>query len=213
MKKHLIRLGLILLAASLLTPFIRDFVRDAIIIPFLYLFWLGSFFVKAVPQQWLWTGFLGLCLLILAVSLINKRKHRPKPAPIKDFHQGRIERWAKLLEQARQDDYFKWRLAQHLQNLALNAIAHQNGQSIKQIRLQMRLGELDMPPDLAAYFQASLKPLGHLPAPKRLLQLKTRPPSPLDLDPAYVIQYLEVLNADVTAFDPEIRLMKRNPEL
>ena len=212
MKKRLLILGLILLLAIILTPIIRNFVREVIVIPFLYLFWIGRFFVEAVPQQWLWLGFLSVCLLILGLSLIGKRKRKSRPIVIADKQEGRIESWAKLLDQAKQDDYFKWRLAQQLQKLTLSAIAHQQGQSIKQTRRQMRRGELEMPPELTAYFQASLKPLGHLPAPRRLLQIRAQPASPLDLDPAYVVQYLEYLNADVTVFDLEVKVINKHSE-
>ena len=191
MKKRLLTLGFISLLAALLAPIFRTFVREVIVIPLLYLFWLGRFFIEAIPQSGLWAGFFIICLLILAASLLEKKGHKPKAPQLAEADRGRIEDWVNLINRAAQDDYFKWRLAQHLQKLTLNAIAHHKGQSLRETRQQLRQGALEMPPELQAYFQASLKSLGHLPAPKRFFQVRPKASSPLDLDPLEVVRFLE----------------------
>ena len=50
MRRHLLPLGLILLAAVLFAPLCRTFVREVVIIPFLYIFWIGKFFTDTIPQ-------------------------------------------------------------------------------------------------------------------------------------------------------------------
>ena len=203
MKKLLLPLGGILLLAILFTPLFRNFVREVIVIPFLYLFWLGRFLIQTVPQSALWGVLLFVCLLILGISLLGTTKRKPRVVNFAEIQQGRIEGWTYLIDRAARDDYFKWLLAQSLQKLALNAIAHHKGQSLRLTRQQLRQGALDIPPDVEAYFQASLKSLGHLPSPKRLFRTKVRSASSLDLDPAKVVQFLENLNADGPILDEE----------
>ncbi len=194
MKNRLLPLGLILLLAALLAPVFRNFVREVIVIPLLYVFWIGRFIFEAIPQVWLWSACFAVFLMILGIGLLGKQKVKPKTLLPVEANEGRVLGWAKLIRRAEQDDYFKWRLAQHLQKVTLNAIAHHQGQSLKQTRQQLRQGKLDMPPELQAYFQASLQSLGHLPPPKRFFNTKTT--TPLDLDPMQVVQFLEDLNSD-----------------
>ena len=165
-------------------------------IPFLYVFWIGRFIFEAIPQTGLWTFFLVIFSLILAIGLIDKRKRKSTLYIPLTIDEGRVEGWVKLIDQAEKDHYFKWRLAQRLQKVALGVIAHQQGQSLKQTRQQLRQRELDIPPELQAYFQASLQSLGHLPVPKRFFQTTSATDSPLDLDLKQVIQFLERLDPE-----------------
>ncbi len=201
MKKRSWFIGLIIFALLLFTPFLRNFVREVIIIPFLYLAWIARFFFDAIPQNILWTAFFLLCLLIFASSLFEKRKRRKAGLIISQEQAGRILAWTELLEKAKGDEYFKWRLAQHLQKLALNAIAHQKDQTIKQTRRQLKQGDLDLPPEVQAYFEASLRSLGHLSQRRTFFRTKTVTESPLNLDPTHIIYFLETLNLEGYGFE------------
>jgi hypothetical protein len=61
------------------------------------------------------------------------------------------------------------------------------------LRQQLRNGQIEMPSDIKAYFQTSFQSLGYISPPRRFFFQK-REPSPLDLDPAHVIAYLEDLD-------------------
>lgn len=193
MRKRLLPFGIILLLAVLIAPVFRTVIREIIIIPLLYVFWLSRFFFQAVPQSVLWGIFLGICALILSIGLLGKQRSRLVGPTMAETPQGRIEGWVNLIDKASKDDYFKWRLAHRLQKLTLNAIAGNSGQSLKQTRQRLRRGELDIPPELQAYFEASLQSLGHLAAPSRFSRRKTTLPA-LDLDPIVVVQFLESLD-------------------
>ena len=194
MKKQLLWFGLILLLAALLAPFFTDFVREVVVIPLLYLLWIVRFLFVSFPQANLWILFLGLIGLILLLSLVERRRSRALSLPPPSPPPGRVEGWEALLHRAQQDEYFKWRLAQQLQRLTLMTLAHQRGQSFGQTRLDLRHGRLEMPPHLLAYFQASLLPLGYLPRQRQGFFSAKPPPTPLDLDPQTVVQFLETLH-------------------
>lgn len=196
---RLLPLGLILLVAvlALFVPAFRTFVREIIVIPILYVFWVGRFLFLTIPQTLLWHVFFAVFLLIMAVGLIERKKPQPQKMNVKEDYPGRIEAWAGLINKASQHNYFKWRLAQRLQKVTLRAIAHNKGQTVKQTRRQLREGALNLPSDLHAYFLASVQSLSHLSPQKRFFA--TRPkPSPLDLDLHRVIQFLDTLYLDTT---------------
>lgn len=177
-------------AGLLLTPIFQTFIREAVVIPLLYLVWIGRFVLSAIPYTVLWGCYVALLLLIMGVSLLAKRQKKRKPSQPQPDHEDRVAGLAKLIEQAEQDDYFKWRLAQQLQKLSLDTMAYHSGQPIGEIRQQLRQGTLDIPPELQAYFEAGLKPLGSVVTPQKLFATK-HSPTALDLDPVEVAQFLE----------------------
>ncbi|MDH3674448.1 MAG: hypothetical protein OES12_03055 [Anaerolineae bacterium] len=195
MIKRLRPIGLILLVAIVLSPLLRELVRDIIVIPILYLFWIGRFILEAIPQLGLWGCFLIVVTLILGAGFLGRRRASLQAMPSPPAYEGRVESWANLVKRAEQDDYYKWRLAQRLQKLTLQAIANDKSQTVKETRQQLRRGELDMPEAVAAYFQASLQPLGYLPSRKRLFGSNTSP-SPLNTDPRQIIRYLQELGGE-----------------
>lgn len=174
----------------LLTPIFQTFIREAVVIPLLYLVWVGRFILSAVPHAALWACYVTFLLLVMTVSLLAKRQKKRKPPQLQPDQEDRVAGLAKLIEQAEQDDYFKWRLAQQLQKLSLDTLAYHTGQSIGQIRQQLRQGTLDIPPELQAYFAAGLKPLGSVVTPQKLFATK-HSPTALDLDPVEVGRFLE----------------------
>lgn len=196
MKKHWLPAALILLAALLFAPLCRTFVREVIVIPLLYLLWLGRFLLQFVPQASLWPVFVLLLFLIVAAAFVSRSRYRRPPRRPAPAEPGRVGSWAYYLAQARQESYYQWRLGQQMQKLALEAIAQHKGQSLKETRQQLRNRQLNLPPELQAYFEASLRPLGYLPAFRRLAFWRHRSPSPLELEPERVLIYLENLDRE-----------------
>ena len=191
MIKRWLPLIVIVLLALLLAPLCRNLVQEMVVIPFLYIFWIGQFFYYAIPEILMWASCLTFLFLIMATSLLEKPRPGQRSRPPQSEEDGRVESWLALLRQAQKDDYFKWRLSQRLQRLALNKLAHYHDQPLNQLRQQLRNGQIAaMPPEIRAYFQSSFQSLGYISAPRRFFFQK-RSPSPLDLDPAHVIAYLE----------------------
>lgn len=161
MRKRLLLLLLILLAASLLTPLVQDFVRN-LITPLLYTFWVGLLLFRTIPQEGVWGAFVVIALLIAVVSLIKRQPGSRRPPPPKPPRQERIETWARLIRQADKEPYYRWQLAQHLRKLTLEAMAHEERTSPKQIQQQLTAGQLKIPPEIEAYLQASLTSFSRL---------------------------------------------------
>lgn len=196
--KRLLPFAVILTIAAIASPFLSDIIRELIVLPLLYVFWIGRFLLQAIPQEILWGLFVGLLAITLIISLMARHKSKTRLRQPTTAPQGRVEGWADLLHQAQRDPYFKWRLAQRLQKLTLSTLAHQRSISLKQIRQQLRQGQLDgLPPELQTYFLASLRSLAQLPAKSHPFQSRSTP-SELDLDPMRVVYYLQQLNGETS---------------
>ncbi|MDM8528869.1 hypothetical protein QUF58_11770 [Anaerolineales bacterium HSG24] len=185
----------LVLLIMLLQWFLEDILREVVIIPFLYLFWVGQFFYAAIPQHEFWVIFCLIATIIMGRSLWLRRERPPKNRVPERVQPPRIQRWLTAIERSGQDDYFKLRLAQEIQQLTLEKIAYQHGQTIKETRRQLRQGQLmvDVPPDIQAYLQSSLVTLSRLSGLKRLM-VWHKPTTPLDVELERVVQFLETMD-------------------
>ena len=190
MRNRFLPLGLILLLAILLTLASHNYMREAIVSPLLYLFWIGRLIFESIPQIVIWALFLFIALLVAAKSLVKKRSHSEQSQPPQTPEPERIEGWLKLLRRANQDDYYKWQLAQRLQKLTLEALAHNERLELKQVRQDLAAGKLDIPPEIQAYLEAGMTSFSHFLGAKSHIRLR-RQSSPLDLKPEQVINFLE----------------------
>jgi hypothetical protein len=91
--------------------------------------------------------------------------------------------------------YFKWRLAQHLLGLTLEALAHGERTSPNMVRERLKSGGLDAPSEIEDYLLAGMTPIlstrSNLITRLKDAIIPTHQITPLDLDPERVIQFLE----------------------
>ena len=173
-----------------LTLILRDLLDERLITPLFYLAWVSGLILLSVPQSIIWGLFLIVALMIAARSLLRRRSRSKPTPPPRRIETGRIEPWLKLIRQAEQEPYYRWQLAQRLRNITLDALAHEMRLPLKQIRRKLTQDELDLPPDIQRYLQASRTSFGHF-TPKRRLFSSQPDPSPLDLPPEKIAQFLE----------------------
>lgn len=191
MKARFFRLALVLLLAALITPFLKDFIRDVLLLPLLYAAWLARIVFDSIPQLAIWIVFLIIALLIALRSLSGRRLARPETRERPVTVVGRIESWAHLIDRAGQEHYARWRLARELRKLALAILAAEKQLSTEQIKQQLTEGRLDMPPEIRAYLLASMTSFSYLSPTRFWFRKKPAGSSALDLDPEQVLQFLE----------------------
>ncbi|MBW2092060.1 MAG: hypothetical protein JRI34_08055 [Deltaproteobacteria bacterium] len=187
MKKMMAFLGLTS-AIALLSLVLRDFVREGIVIPVFKIIWVAG----SLPQDFYWIFFLGVAVVIAARSL-NKWSLPNFRTRGKQVRQpGQLEYLADLIERARHGTYTKERLARYLGELTLDILAYQERQELEVIKRHLRSGTLNVPAEIMAYLQAALlwDSSYHREERKRRLKHK-EPPSPLDLEPERVMEFLE----------------------
>ena len=191
MRKHWRTIVIILPAAAVLTFFLRGIMRENIVGPLVYLAWLGQLIFWSIPQVGIWAFFIFIALMVALRSLAKKRPP-PPPTPVRQAGRARrISTWAKSIRQADEDFYYQWQLAQELQRLTVQALANDERVERSEIRRRLEQGTLaDMSPEILAYLQAGMTSFAHLSDKKPRFGL-SKQTSPLDIDPAQVIQYLE----------------------
>lgn len=203
LRERLLLLGLVLLLAIPLVFVLRGGVREAIVVPVLYILWLGRLFLQSVPQSLLWALFLMVGLVVAVRSFRAARgstQHSIPPRRVRGgAYSGPVWTWQRRIHLVARGSYYEWYLAQHLGRLAQEVLVTRERLAPGQIKLHHLFsdGGLDAPPEVRAYLEAGLGSLPprsvRFPRLARLLR-RFRPPaqaSPLDLDPERVVQFLE----------------------
>jgi hypothetical protein len=194
-RRRLLLVGLVLLLAIPLTLALRNFARDVIVVPVLYILWLGHLLVQSIPQGVLWALLLLIALVISARSLSKGRSPAGKVREAWADCPGQVAAWARQIHRMTRGSYYEWSLAQHLAKLSLAVLAYRERLTREQIKQHLQAGKLDMPPEIQAYVQAGLSPF--LPnSPSLLSRLVHRlrqsvRTSPLAVDLEKVVRFLE----------------------
>jgi hypothetical protein len=193
MKKHWRTIAVILLIAAVLTFFLRGLMRENVVEPLIYLFWVGQLILWSTPQFALWAIFVFVALLVALRSLIKEKPPQAETSPAVNTRNRRIGNWVESIQRTEEDSYYQWQLALQLQKLTVQTLALDERAEPKEIRMRLSQGTLtDMPPEIMAYLQAGLTSFSHFVEEKSRFGFKLKKQaSPLDIDPAQVIEYLE----------------------
>jgi hypothetical protein len=144
-------LGLALLATlfifSVLTLVAWDFVRDAIVVPLVYLLWLGGLVLKAVPQE---VYLIGLILVagIIALNTLNQLQHRASNQGFIKERPGDASRyrlWLRWCATAPASEYPRLELARETQKLIVSLLAYQEGLTPAEVEQKILSGDLAVP--------------------------------------------------------------------
>jgi len=192
MTKRLLLAGLTLIVVIALAVLFKDTVRRILVEPVMYLAWLLRLGFESLPQVFLWIALALIGLLVAGTSLIGIVQRPPRAASIERNFADPVETLARWIDHAARGYYFKWRLAQHLSALGLEALAQRRHISVEEARRQLEAGQLDVPPDIRAYLLAGLASDWYSvrPGPRPRLRAAARS-SPLDLAPEAIVQFLE----------------------
>jgi hypothetical protein len=190
-RRRLLPLALILIVAGLLTLVLQEYTRQ-LIMPFLFIVWIGRLLFATIPQAIIWGVFIAIALLIAARTLFKRRPSPPAALRSHPPPEGRIENWARLIERSKQEAYYRWQLAQPLQALMVDVLAHRQRSTPRQIKELLAANALDLPPEIEAYLQASKTSFSHLLTDRSPFRPGSgSTPTPLDLAPEKIIQFLE----------------------
>jgi hypothetical protein len=194
MNDRLALASLTLLLLGLLALIISGAVREVIVIPLLFLFWLVRLVYESIPQVALWVVFLAIAARVAWKSLAAP------PAALRVPQAASINRtpvaaWAWMLQRAANDRYARWLLAQRLGQLAQRLLASQDEHATRGLWQFLHDESWDIPPAVRAYLQAGT----HRYRPTPPYWRRWRPwgarvesrADPLDLDPAEVVRFLD----------------------
>jgi hypothetical protein len=192
-RSRLIALGLALLLAGLVALIVTGAINDIVIVPLLFLWWGARVLYESLPQALMWGILVVIAVLLIAKSLPWNSAGLPAADP-GQASAGRVSNWARFLRESSRDDHGRWRLAQRLAQLAIEALAFREQCPPQEISRRIDDGTLDIDPQLRAYLRAGILPYAPTPTHRRWLGRRAPEAAhagPLAIDPQQMIEYLE----------------------
>ena len=195
-RTHLILLLFVGLALAILLGLaLQGVARQAIVMPILYLAWITELIFRSIPGWMWWAWFLIIVSVIALRSLRGRTRNVGPRRALRPPVDGPARTWAIRVRTAEQGEYFRWRLAHDLAELALQYTAYRDHRGLAKYDRGEYIETLNAPPDVLAYLQAGLKappwqPLDRLSRVTRFWR-PIKDDSPLALNPAKAVQFLE----------------------
>lgn len=171
---------------------LKDFVREAIVLPLSYTFAGVRDVIERLPQTMLWIVFIvvltGLAIAILLVTTQVTRRFR---SPERQ-HRGRVEKWMRWIEMATHPSaQYSWQYtALRLRDLALDVLADRELLARDEIAQQLQSKQVEMPPEIRTQVEGLLA----IDSTQRLLENGNGSESRGDaggIDIEQIVRYLE----------------------
>jgi hypothetical protein len=193
MSRRTMIIMVVLAIASMLAYALRETIDRTVIQPVIMLFWVLGIYYDSIPQALIWIILVGLVILIMIGSfgtgsqLVDGRRVSRRPL------QGGVESLAGWFLRAPRGLYYKWLLAQRLGKLARELVAFNARQTAPSAHEALNGPGWDPPREVGAYLESGLNgSFADYPRPRRWRKpFQPLPPTPLDLDPARAIDYIE----------------------
>jgi hypothetical protein len=156
------RVLILLLASGLLVALplayqMREFVRQTVVIPAMYLLWQAGLLVRSVDSLIWWAVFLALALALFWQSL--GRRHTPaagERADAREVASGRVAYWARQITRAETSEYALWQTQRDLAQIAVDIQLHGQEPAMGQAAQRQAIAGLDAPPGVTAFLGAGL---------------------------------------------------------
>lgn len=136
---------LLLLLPVALALIFRDFFRESLVVPLLYVLWLGYEYLKSLPQAALWGLFLFVGLVWVLRSGLRIPAKQRRRMPEEEEPLGRVEVWRERVRLARRSrgGYGERYFANHLTKLALEVLADRRRVEPRRLRQELLEGHRD----------------------------------------------------------------------
>jgi hypothetical protein len=192
------RAGLALVAGAFmiaipLALLFRDLVRDAIVIPILYVVWRVDIFLRGFDTVLWWALFLVAAVYLFwqsleRVPLIRRRGRLDRPEPA-----GRVAFWVRQLERSDHSEYARWQLQHGLVQVALEMLDYDEEENKGRLGQTPDISGLGAPPEVRRFLDSGLNRPFESTAGRVSwwLQRSARPGAPLESDLDKVIAFLE----------------------
>jgi hypothetical protein len=156
--EYLVVVGLTLLVTVLLVLTFRNVVREVIVIPLLYVLWMGRLLLRSVPQTLFWFAFVVVAFFLALGSLARGKRPLPQPHPVGRRFSGQVDVWAKWIRLMAAGGYTGWYFGQHVEKLIVAVLAYRERLSARETRRRIKAGDLEVPPEVQAYLGIVLLP-------------------------------------------------------
>lgn len=159
-KRRLLVVGAVLLAVLSLVLFsLRDVVREVIVIPLSYLFWLIGILIESTAQLFFWLAVLFFGLLTAWRSIRPKKQSKEeeyyRPLTVDDaaaaVGRGRVGYWATRVNTLRLGTYYQSSFNEGVSRLLVDLLAYRHHLTNRQVEHALENGGLNVPPYIADF--------------------------------------------------------------
>jgi hypothetical protein len=175
----------------ILAYLLRDVVEQLVIVPLIYIWWLIGLYYSTFPQFVMWALLILLVLFSAEKTLIPRIRYRtafkPEPKPA----QGQMEGFVVWLEKSKRGgSYYKWLIANRLGKNAREILAQRDGHEVSNKFGRLEGRDWNPPQKIRDYLETGLNgSFADYPRPYWFWQ--TPKPTPLDVNPQQIVEYLE----------------------
>jgi energy-coupling factor transporter transmembrane protein EcfT len=179
-----------LLVAIILAFFLQDIIRQAVVTPLAYFWWVLGLVYSVIPQVVLWILLIFILIIIVITSLVNWFSAVKKyEQPFKPAH-GAVEILSRWVANAKEGNYYKWMIANRLGKLAREmTIRYENRQASASPDDHKAPGEFPSE-SVLRYLKAGLDE-SFVDYPLPSMPFVRRKATPFDIDVNEVVVFLE----------------------
>lgn len=185
----LIILGVLVLAVVLAFA-MQDVIRESVVVPLAYFWWVLGIYYSAFPQMVLWICLVVVVLLMLFGSLERNGGPQGQVEDATKPVKGPVEELAVSLEKAHGGIYLKWQIAHRLGKLARDLLVQRGDRVSNKVIAPLAGRDWHPSRPVEEYLEAGLNgSFADYPTPRWPFG---RPqPTPLDLDVNTTVEFLE----------------------
>lgn len=179
-----------LVVAGLLAFPLRQMIYESIVVPTAFILWNLGLLYRSFSQGIWWAAIVVIVVFMLLFSLIPQVRFRPQVEPRQKPPVGQVEDLAAALGKAERGIYFKWLIANRLGKLAYQILLQRESGRPRLIFAPLIGMDWEPRQELQTYLETGLHgSFADFPNTNRLFG--TPPKTPLDLDVAEAVEFLE----------------------
>lgn len=155
---------IVLMLTSAVLIFFRGIVRELIVVPISYIFWVIGTFVRNTNQEFFWVALIIIALLVAYRSMKPQKKaefYDDGSSPYTSSNslspnQGRVSFWATRVGLIRFGPYYQTSLRDAVSQLLLDVLAYRYRLTRRQVEQRVQDGSLKVPPEIRQFLQTSI---------------------------------------------------------
>jgi hypothetical protein len=188
-KRLLLLIGVLIIAGLLAFP-LRQMIYESVVIPAAFIVWNLNLLYRSFSQGVWWAAIFIIVLFMLLFSLIPQPRFRRQQEIKRKPPVGQVEDLAASLGKAERGIYFKWLVANRLGKLAYQILLHRESGRPRSVFAPLVGADWEPRKELQTYLETGLHgSFADYPQVKRAFG--TPPKTPLDLDIAEAVEFLE----------------------
>jgi hypothetical protein len=195
MRNRLIWLAAVIFCAGSLAYLARGLISEYLLVPFVHIYRILGLVYQLFPQFFWWSLFLLFLGYLFLRMAPWDRAYVSRSEPVPEENTGPVRSWSRLIDAASRGNYSRWLLVRRTLDLYIRMIAYQQRLQPKEVRDQLKTGQLVLPSEIKPYLQMGLEaPSFRHYAELAALVRSFRRSSDFDIELEVIIEYLEKLS-------------------